>query len=229
MKMLTFVFLACTAVWADTIAAPACAPGTLAAYIALGAGGCSVSALPRGPLEYSDFGFRLLASSVGVTHLTAHGITITPLTVKGDVGLEITAAGFSVTGTQFVKYLISYVLDPKPPIPRGLLLLDPVVPPGLASVSVANCLGAQFVAAGCLSGPPVVLNVFDNGVTSQLRDNATLPATALIGVEEIITLSGNGASASIIGYRDVVTPEPATWLLLGAALLGLILFSRVRA
>ena len=52
---------------------PPCVTGTLASYMALGAGGCSVDIL-----LYNNFNFSVLSSSGGPTPLTAADIEVVP-------------------------------------------------------------------------------------------------------------------------------------------------------
>src|SRR5437660_8909198 len=91
-----------------------CAPDTLANYLALApgpTGGCTV-----GPLTFHDFGFFIVTSSGGPTPVTDAGITVTPVSGPYNFGLQYSSGGFSVTAGQSIQYLLTYTVDPEPPI-----------------------------------------------------------------------------------------------------------------
>jgi len=149
--------------------------------------------------------------------------------------VTVTSGGFSVTGAQSVQYLITYTVDPHP-ILRGFgdtLLTNTPVFPGLATVTTDLCINAPFggtILVPTCAGTPASLSVFHNGTSFTLTDSTTFAPTADLGVRNTVTLTANGASASITGFANSsqVTPEPMTILLLGSGLAGLIA-SRARA
>jgi hypothetical protein len=176
-------------------------------------------------LGYRNFEFEVL-SATGADPLNAPEIQISPALQVPRATLDIRSAGFSVTGTQSVAYLIRYVVDPHPEIfgiGVEMISLTPVAP-GEAIIDVNACIGAVFDGDIC-GGAPEALQVFHRGTTSRLIDTADFPLTALIDVRTTITLNANGASADIEGLmsntRSIADiPEPSTWLLLVSALLA---------
>jgi len=214
--------------------APACTTGTLASYIALGGGatgGCSID----DEVRLFDFTFTVLSTGGGAVPISAAAITVTPTQVGDFRTITLTSAGFSVTGTQSVSYLITYTSDPHP-ILRGFgdtLLTNTPVFPGLATVTTNLCIGAPFggtILVPTCGGISSSVSVFHNGTTFSLTDSTIFSAVADLGVRNTVTLNANGASSSITGFANVsqVTPEPMTVFLLGSGLAGLIA-SRAKA
>ncbi len=205
---------------------PACVTTTLDNYLALGAGGCSID-----EIGFSNFNFSVLSAGGGADPIPASAILVTP-TLNGENGsLTFSSAGFSVTGSQFVTYLLGYSIDPHPII-RGFddeLDVDGPTFPGSASVTTDLCLLATFTGDLCLPpGVPASLNVFDNGVTAQLSDAVGFTPLAVIGVRNTIDLHANGANADFTSLTNsaVEVPEPAAWLLVSSGLLGLLVRRR---
>src|SRR5690242_550866 len=106
--------------------APMCTIGSLASYIALGAGGCM-----DGDNLVKDFSFPAPVFGGGAVPVTAAAITVTPLPLSGPStnGLKFSSPGWAVSGTGFVEYVIGYTWDPHNIRSMDDLLLDPVTPP----------------------------------------------------------------------------------------------------
>jgi hypothetical protein len=229
-----------TVVHADSLLSVACTTQSLAAYVGLGPSGCDISPIPRDPgfLNFKDFGFTVLASGGGVIPISASDIQLSPLDGHTGFGFNVTAPNgsgtkFSVTGTQFVQYQITYTIDPLGPRPLPRLLnmrRDPTVAPGNATVTVNYCVGAAFGISGCPTLDVVSFHVTDLGTSSTLLAEASLPGgVTVFGVQEIIDLNGHGTGTAEFGsFRDVNIPEPRSIPLLAIALLCLWQFSRRR-
>lgn len=225
-------------------APPVCQPGTLAQYEAL-ASGCTIGPSPT--FTFTNFKFQVLSgggSSGTMAPLTVVNpaeIEVTPSSnlLQGSLALSFSSDGFSVGSGQSVEYSLSYTVDPPPPeiIHFSVSLAsDPPIFPGLAQVNTELCVYAAFSGSVCPSpGKPLLLTVFDNGVSSVL--NATTadfsPVAVVLGVDDLITLNGgvNGeASFSNFGNTTSVVgqiPEPAS-VDLAVLALGLLLTVIVR-
>src|SRR5690349_20114391 len=93
-------------VLAPLAAATTCAPSTLDVYISLGAGGCDI-----GSLNLSNFNLSVLSASGGADPIAPIDISVTPSFTPAQFKVNFASAGFSVVGTQAVKYLIEYTID----------------------------------------------------------------------------------------------------------------------
>jgi hypothetical protein len=221
--IIAVAFGVCTYVQASTIPEDElpCVSASLSTYIALGTMGCSV-----GRLQFRDFEFSVITSGGGAVPVTPANVNVTPLPASNQAGVNIASSGFNVMGSQFVQYLLTYTIDPGPPIIDGddmsLFTQTPVFP-GLASITSVKCVGAAFVEGAC-QGNVVTENVFHNGTTFSLTAHATFTPTDIVGVQTTIDLEANGASANFSSFSDSAneTPEPASAILVCAAMaLGL--------
>lgn len=192
--------------------APVCVSGnSLASYEALGSTGCSI-----GPLVAKDFIFSVLSSGGGVVPVTAGDITITTLPTPPNFGLSLSSPGFSVSGSEFVTYLVGYTLDPSGDIRSASDILDP----GQSDVVTDLCVGAAFVGSTC-SATPLSLHVFE-GTSTQLTDSIMFASVAVLGVQHNISLDANGGTASFNSLSSTsMVPEPVYGPWAAACLLAL--------
>src|ERR1700730_16907016 len=134
--------------WSAPIFATPCPTASLFVYEGFGAGGCTV-----GRFTFHDFGFILGAPSIGgPTALTATDINVSPVTTPVQYGLNYASAGFSVATGQKITYLLTYTIDPPPPIIWGFELsfdADPPIFPGIASITSLECPGFAFTGTSC--------------------------------------------------------------------------------
>ena len=207
-------------------AAPLCTIGSLASYEALGSTGCL-----NGEFLVKDFAFSVTAMGGGAIPVTDAAILVTPTsTAVGTFGLSFSSGGFSVTGMQFVQYLIAYTWDPRNIRSMDDLLVDPVTPPGLVKITTDGCVGAAFVGPVCSTFINTVI-VSDDGVTPVTSSKVFFsPAVvSVLGIRNTIDLQGNvNGSASFESFaNEASAPEPATWIT-AAACLGALLMRRRR-
>ena len=204
-----------------------CAAGSLSSYIALGAAGCSM-----GHVVFIDFAFSTLAVGGGAIPISPSDVNVTPAQIGENYQLSFSSAGFSVSGSEFVTYLLAYTVDPHPILTfSDDLLTNTPVAPGIVSITTNLCLTAPFAGAVC-PGSTASVTVFHDGVTPQTFDSVSFPAVppiTVLGVRNEISLEANGASADFSSLTNTVgfVPEPGSWLLAASALTG-ILFSRRR-
>lgn len=207
----------CTAPgWASVI----CAPGTLASYEGLGAGGCTV-----GSLTVKDFSYVKVSGTVTIPDTS---ITVTPSVVANMLGLTFSSALFSVTGTDSAVYVLGYTWDPGDIRSlEDILNANTPVFPGLARISTLACEDAAFSGVIC-ANPTALVVVSHNGITANTDNSVSFtPPIGTLGIRNTIELDGNGASSQFTSFENVITlPEPSTvapcWLL------GLLMFRRLR-
>jgi hypothetical protein len=208
----------CQGFLASVACAGPCAIDTLANYIALGSGGCTV-----GGLAFTDFAFSTVSSSGGAVAVTAAGITVTPVIVGLKEGLNYASTGFSVSAGQAIQYLLTYTID-DPPIIHGFeleMFTDPPVFPGIAQIDSLECVGAAFVGTSC-SGTTTPNSVFDNGASSSHLDTEFFSPAITVGDRTTITLDAtSGGSANFESFNELaIVPEPSSlWLMAGSLLL----------
>lgn len=214
--------------WCMASYAAPCGSATLLTYIGFAATGCSV-----GPFTFHDFSFSVLSSTGGPATIGAADINVTVVTGPSKYGLNYASSGYNLTAGQSVNYLLTYTVDPPPPIIWGMeldMITNTPVAPGTATVTSVECVGAAFVGSVC--GTSTVTNtVFHNGGTSfHLTDVEPIPATTTIGDRTTIVLDAtSGGSSSFTSFTEaVLIPEPGTLGLSGLAL-GLVLLRRRRA
>jgi MYXO-CTERM domain-containing protein len=212
------------AVATPVIPPPACVAATLDAYIALGSGGCSIA----DEVAFFDFDFAVLASGGGATPIGASDILVTPTFAYPLRSLEFSSAGFTVTGTESVSYLVVYSVDPHPILYGFALDMEAFSPvaPGVATVTADICIGAAF--GGTLLAPTCgatadSLTVTHDGITPILSAASSFGApVADVGVRSTISLAANGASADFTSFTTSLVPEPGFLWLAGAGALGLL-------
>ena len=193
--ILLLFLLGCHTLWGATV----CISGnTLASYEALGSTGCVIDGL-----TVKDFVFSVVSSGGGATPIADTDINVITHSPFGGRGLEFQSTGFSVTGTQFVNYLIGFTWDPSGDMRNASDILDP----GTSDIITDLCVGAGFVGINC-SGTPLSLHVFQGGGPSQLTDSVDFAPTGIVGVRDHIALTSNGSFNSI--ENEVLVPEPAS-------------------
>jgi hypothetical protein len=198
-------------------AAPVCVSGnSLAAYEALGSGGCTVG----GSIIVKDFVFSVISFGGGAIPVADTGITVTTQFLRDGFGLRFASNGFQVSGAGFANYLIGFTWDPTADIRGAADILDP----GTVDIVTNLCVDVGFRQSVCV-GTPFSLHVFE-GATSQLTDSVTFAPTAILGVRNNISLNANGGSAGFDSIEnDITVPEPGTLFGLAA---GLAILARAR-
>jgi hypothetical protein len=203
-----------------------CLPGTLAGYIALGSGGCTIQTNPAPFTDFlvKDFAFALVGLPTGSpAQVAATDIAVVPLTGSPVFSLTFSSPGFSVAAGQSIAYQLSYFIDPPPPVIHEFeteMWTETPVAPGFATIVTSLCIGTNFVSGVC-SGTPAGLTVFHDGASHQLINSVTFAPTNALGVSNLITLDADaGGRADFAGFRNSASsiPEPGGPLLMAAAL-----------
>jgi hypothetical protein len=210
MRFTTLVSLWALAAAPMVLATP-CTSGTLASYIALGSTGCM-----DGVFNVEDFTFNVISTAIPIT---ANDINVIPSATSNNFSLQFSSSLFDVSGTNSIEVQIGYLWDVGDLGSLNEVMNDPPVFPGQSSVIIDACENANFVANACPATLATAL-LLDNQVMRML--NATIifpPDVTSLGMEDTIYLAGNGTgSADITNFSDtVMTPEPATFVLVPAA------------
>ncbi len=186
---------------AGALAAP-CLPASLADYISLGSGGCTI-----GGAQFADFSSA--AAPSGATEIDPTLITVNPVLLGLEFEFDVTAdageifgnsIGYSVSGPSFTGRSVD-------------LALSDVTPDGVVTA-------LQF-------GPGPVLAAFDIGPLGSLADLSASTPFAPVSFFDIfteITIDGglNGqAHLGLVTDRFIAVPEPMTALLFTSGLAGL--------
>jgi hypothetical protein len=198
-------------------AAP-CLPGSLASYVALGGGGCSIG-------NALFFNFVDLPLQGGAAPIADFSGLVNPVD-SGHPGFRFNVNGQAAAG-DLLERVIGYSLSGPGFIGNQLILTgNSVTSDGAITVIEDKCLGAAFGLGQFCSGVDAQLVGFDLGPLGQsLNDSLTFAARPLLGVIVDITLDGGSAGAA--GLASATTqftpqltpvPEPATLTLLALGL-----------
>jgi len=217
-----FLFLVGTILLMCSIgsAAPvACVPAFYDTYTAKGFS-CTID-----DKLFSNFGY----SSVGAGGLPPNGIpkegvTVTPNISALNFGFDFNAPWIAGPGQQ-LDSVISFAATTQSGKP---LIIDDTLftvggfsGTGSARVDETVCLGA---ASPPCPGGTRDKHVFTSSLTgTKLVDNQTFPAqTTVFMAKDILVTGGNGtANISLVTNTVSQVPEPATFMLIGSALVGL--------
>jgi hypothetical protein len=192
---------------------------TLDNYLLLPAAGCTI-----GDFNFKTFSFTNIAGPA----ISASDITVVPFLAPGEMGLRFESASFTLAGAASSTHELDYIIDAPPIIHRFDDIMDSFtsVAPGVATVTTDVC-AAVLPATTCPPGTAVTVQVFD-GIAPQLVDEASVPLSNFMTVENEIKLEPNGALADFqaITNRQLLLPEPGTSVLVAAG--GLLLAWRRR-
>ena len=185
---------------AEALATP-CTMSTLAAYIGLGSGGCTI-----GNFLFSNF--SLLQQPTGSVPFTS--VSVTPFASGMTIGLDF-GVNATATGNLLLEDLISYRVTGMSGLLNGAsLFLTGATATGNGVVTgVENlCIGGLFLGSdgvSMCSGTAVNLGVFD----SDPPDSLKFPSSSLLAVVTDIAVDG-GVSSALRGFAAATQslPEP---------------------
>ncbi|MBI4527707.1 MAG: PEP-CTERM sorting domain-containing protein [Deltaproteobacteria bacterium] len=204
-----------------------CVPDSLAGYIGLGAGGCTI-----GEALFVDF--VSLPIPGAATQIQPQNITVTPLSSPFNFGLEF---GVNLTPGpgEFLDAVIGYAVSGAPFIGNTLSIAGASATGDGAVTTVEDkCLGGIFDPTGptgC-SGVHNTLIVFAIEGDADTLEQLAFAAVTGIGVVTDIGVDGGSAGTAALTSATnqfQIVPEPATIVLLASGLSGMgLFFSRRR-
>ena len=196
--------------------ATSCTPGSLASYVALGGGGCSI-----GTAQF--FNFVDLPLQPGAAPIADSNVLVNPLGAANP-GFRFQVNSQAGAG-DFFDRVIGFSLSGPGFLGSQLTLSGSnVTGDGAVTVLDNDCLGAAFGAGQFCSGIDAQLGGFDLGFFGQqLTDSISFASTSPLGVIVDITVDGGtggtaGLTSATIQFtptpQATAVPEPATLTLL---------------
>jgi hypothetical protein len=221
MKRACLVVVMCWLLPAPAFATP-CVSGSLASYVALGAGGCNV-----GTAQF--FNFLDLPLQGGAAAIPDSAVFVNPVDDADGRGFRFDVNSDAAAGDLFER-VIGFSLSGPGFIGSRLALTGTTATfDGGVTVLQKGCVGAEFGPGQFCNGNDAPLSAFDLDLFGQsLEDSLTFAPAALLGVIVDITVDGGEAGAA--GLASVTTqfaagptaptlvPEPATLSLLALGL-----------
>ncbi|MGA8026016.1 MAG: hypothetical protein WB992_02650 [Bryobacteraceae bacterium] len=203
---------------------PVCASGTLASYILLGSGGCTIG----GNVLYD---FHVDSGTAGATPIAPSSITITPFGGSYNLGLT-ESVGLTANAGKQLEAIFTYEISGEKYVGDSVTLSGSSETGDGGVTDIQNyCAGGKFGPGGVTgcTGNPGNLTTLD-GV--QNYDSSAYGAGTPLSVTDDFDLDGGlGGSASGGTFTDGFTavPEPFSFLLTGigiALAAGLKLFAK---
>lgn len=197
--------------------ASTCNDGSLASYIGLGSGGCTIGA-------NTLYDFQTVSGTSGATAISTADVSISPL--GGDSNPGITASLTKVAGANTqLELLFTYQISGASYVGDSITLAGSSETADGAVTDIQNfCAGGIFGpggVTGCTGFAGSLLAL--DGIQNQ--DSTVLGPASLISVTDDLTLDGGllgSASGGTITDRFSAVPEPSSYFLTGLGLtLGL--------
>jgi PEP-CTERM motif len=200
------------AIVSGSYAAP-CGTGSLASYIELGPGGCTIGA-------NTLFDFRALSGIAGATPISSGAVTLAPLGGNFDPGLSATVNTTANAGTLFETFFTYKVAG-------SFYTGDSITLTNSSASSDGAVTGIQDFCAGGIFGPSGVTGCTGIAGTlltlagTQNQDSTSFGPVNLLSVTDDFTLDGGlagSASGGTMTNRFTAVPEPATFFVAGMGL-----------
>jgi len=180
MKYALFLLVGVPSLASIATAAPSCVAGTLADYIALGSGGCSV-----GSINFANFAYTAKASG-GAPQIPPDKIQVSPGFVVPDAGALAFSAAWQVGPGQTQDSLIKYTVVPSSTTSTGSLTsqMGAAHPGKVGAIRISemtNVGNLQVYSAcsevGCRSRTIDTLQFSPSAVGLQVVDHVKLTST----------------------------------------------------
>lgn len=223
MKRLLTMVLAVLATAGLGSAAP-CTNGTLASYIALGAGGCSIGG-------NTLFGFDVVSGTAGATAIATSALAIAPFGGDTSFGFTATATQTAGAGT-LLESIFTYKISGNSYTGTSIALSGSSESGDGAVTDIQNyCAGGTFGPDG-VAGCSAVTGALVTVEGAQQTDTALFAGVDLLSITDDFTLDGGLAGSATGGsFTDRFTagavstiPEPFEFALTSLGLaIGILL------
>ncbi len=214
MKQFLFLTLLTFAAAFGCSAAP-CGSGSLASYIALGSGGCTVG-------NNTLFDFRSLSGIAGATAIAPTTVALAPLGGTFDPGLSATVNVTASSGV-LLEALFTYEIAGGTYVSDSIALTNSSSSLDGAVTDVQHfCAGGTFGSSGVSGCTGVTGSLLTlSGVQNQ--NSTSLGSVTLLSVTDDFTVDGGlsgSASGGTMTNRFTAVPEPAAFFITA---MGLVL------
>jgi hypothetical protein len=186
--------LACESCGSLLAAPPACVTGTLASYVALGAGGCT-----SGTLVFANFAYSASAAG-GAPTISAHQITVTPMLIVPQTTAFSFSASWSVSHPahsqdSIIKYTAVLPCGATQPAELDLTL---------GSAQVGGIVGSVTVRESTNVGNLTVFDRCTEVCQSKTSDRLQIEPVSVVLVTEHVSLVGGTGGASLNAFTSAV-------------------------